>query len=383
MRSYSPLLIAFLLIMSRAGAQSVQFHGEASLWGGGNNTSSANNWFYGIRYLPELYLHSAISGLQLDADLSVNAFYNGQFEEIEHIDEDGNHDGKVKAYRVWARLATRQFEARLGLQKINFGAAALFRPLMWFDEIDPRDPLQITDGVYALLMRYYFLNNANIWLWGLYGNDNPKGWEIHPTKEKTPEFGGRIQYPVSAGELGLSYHHRRLVLNPNIFPVALFGEQDSEENRFGIDGRWDIEIGFWGELVLSRQDNRLLPYRWRRLANVGADYTLELGNGIHVLGEHFISEESKDALGNGTGYSLSAVSADYPLGVVDNVQGIFYYNWENEEWYRFLNWRRVYDHWTFFLMLFWNPDQVFTISNQSTVNNLAGKGIQIMLVFNH
>ena len=50
---------------------------------------------------------------------------------------------------AWLRLSTSRFEARVGLQKINFGSATLFRPLMWFDSLDPRDPLQITDGVYA------------------------------------------------------------------------------------------------------------------------------------------------------------------------------------------------------------------------------------------
>ena len=68
------------------------------------------------------------------------------------------------------RYSSDQFELRLGLQKINFGSASMLRPLMWFDQMDPRDPLHLTDGVWGLLARYYFLNNANIWLWGLYGN---------------------------------------------------------------------------------------------------------------------------------------------------------------------------------------------------------------------
>lgn len=92
--------------------------------------------------------------------------------------------------------------------KINFGSASIFRPLMWFDKIDYRDPLQLTDGVYALLGRYYFSNNANLWLWTLYGNDEPMGWEKTPAVWQIPEFGGRIQQPVPRGEAALSYHHR-------------------------------------------------------------------------------------------------------------------------------------------------------------------------------
>ena len=84
----------------------------------------------------------------------------------------------------------------------------MLRPLMWFDKIDPRDPLQLTDGVWGLLARYYFLNNANIWLWGLYGNEKPKTWEIGKTNQHYPEFGGRFQSPVPKGEAAVSYHFR-------------------------------------------------------------------------------------------------------------------------------------------------------------------------------
>ena len=76
----------------------------------------------------------------------------------------------------------------------------LLRPLMWFDRIDPNDPLQLTEGVYGLLLKYTFLNNANIWLWGLYGNDDPKGWEAVPTQRKSAEYGGRLQAPFLSGE---------------------------------------------------------------------------------------------------------------------------------------------------------------------------------------
>ena len=92
---------------------------------------------------------------------------------------------------------------RGGLQKINFGSANLLRPLMWFDQIDPRDPLQLTDGVWGILGRYYFLNNANIWVWGLIGNDQRKGWEVIPSVKNKPEFGFRVQMPIPGNYLSL------------------------------------------------------------------------------------------------------------------------------------------------------------------------------------
>src|SRR6056297_139890 len=102
-------------------------------------------------------------------------------------------DQQISPYRLWAKLSGNQFELRAGLQKINFGSARMIRPLMWFDRMDPKDPLQLTSGVYGLLGRYYFLNNANIWAWALYGNNETKGLEIVPSVKNSFEYGGRVQ----------------------------------------------------------------------------------------------------------------------------------------------------------------------------------------------
>ena len=140
---------------------------------------------------------------------------------------------------------------------------------MWFDRIDPRDPLQLTDGVYATLARYYFLNNANVWFWFLYGNDEPKGWELLSTTKKQPEYGGRIQLPLYTGELGLSYHRRQVGPDSINFSGIAGNYSKLEEDRIGLDGKWDIGPGVWFEEVLKhRQKNSLsarlgkLSYSW-------------------------------------------------------------------------------------------------------------------------
>ena len=130
---------------------------------------------------------------------------------------------------MWVKFSGDQFELRAGLQKINFGSAQMFRPLMWFDRIDPRDPLQLTDGVYGLLARYYFLNNANIWLWGLYGDDKIKGWELIPSKKNSIEYGGRVQLPLYTGEIAATYHHRTADPGPVLPDSITLGETGSGE----------------------------------------------------------------------------------------------------------------------------------------------------------
>ena len=147
----------------------------------------------GARFIPSLSIGKNLkNNLKFDSEISFNSYLDYHFTGWKN---DGS-DSKIKPYRLWLRFSSERFELRAGLQKINFGSASMLRPLMWFDQIDPRDPLQLTDGVYGLLGRYYFQNNANAWLWVLWGNDKIKGWETVPSVAKIPELGGRMQFPV-------------------------------------------------------------------------------------------------------------------------------------------------------------------------------------------
>ena len=110
----------------------------------------------------------------------------------------------------------------------------LLRPIQWFNQIDPRDPLQLTNGVYAALGRYYFLNNANIWLWVLYGNEKTRGFDVLESNWKIPEIGTRIQYPIPKGEIALSYHYRTA---NSINQSFLNPYEKIPEHRIGIDGK--------------------------------------------------------------------------------------------------------------------------------------------------
>jgi hypothetical protein len=67
----------------------------------------------------------------------------------------------IAGRRVWIRLASPRFEARVGLQQISFGSASIFRPLMWFDGLDARDLMQFTNSVYGALARYLTAGNAS------------------------------------------------------------------------------------------------------------------------------------------------------------------------------------------------------------------------------
>ncbi|MFW6172772.1 MAG: hypothetical protein ACOC5T_03420 [Elusimicrobiota bacterium] len=68
-----------------------------------------------------------------------------------------------------------------------------------------------------------------------------------------------------------------------------------------------------------------------------------MGNGLHVVGEHFFYGQSSTFLSPGERFNFSAVSVNYPLGLLDSISGMVYYDWENNDFYRFMNWQRTYD----------------------------------------
>jgi hypothetical protein len=373
------LCILLLWLILPCSAQQVSFLGQFSAWLSGNQQTEKFAQL-GVRYIPAISFTTPLSqSSTFDIEASVKAFKIGYYQSSSKpvYEED------LAPYRAWARFSASQYELRLGLQKINFGSATIFRSLMWFDMIDPRDPLQITTGVYGLLGRYYFLNNSNIWLWGLLGNDEPKGWEIFPSAKKIPEFGGRVQFPLFNGETGLSYHHRRMNISALTAMLPITVDSLVTENRYALDGKWDIGIGFWIEAVLAHHKNEILPYEWERTYTIGMDYTFDIGNGFNVLTEYFALENTKKILQSGEGVKFSALSMNYPLNLLDTVLGIVYIDWEEKDLYRFLSFQRNYDNWSFFLFAFWNPDEYKLDINSRESNQFAGKGLQLMVVFNH
>jgi hypothetical protein len=254
---------------------------------------------------------------------------------------------------------------------------------MWFDRTDARDPLQLTDGVYGLLLKYTFINNVNLWFWTLYGNDGLKGWEFLPSMKRDPEYGGRVQVPVPQGEIAVSLHHRKTNLDQPLFGMVRLGSGAEPEDRLGLDGKWDLGIGVWCEAAWVHQDLGILGSLRQRFYNVGADYTVGIGSGLHILAEYFNTVVRVDPLNFEEQLSFSAASANYPIGLLDSVTGMLYRAWKNHAWYRFVDWQRKTDNWSFHLIGFWNPDQFQLVPSLNTQNPLAGKGIELMVVFNH
>lgn len=357
--------------------QSLEYKGQLSIWAN-FNPKNPYPLYLGGRYIPQLNYEIQLPKNKLiDFEASANIYG----ETGIHFFDSASAYGDINPYRVWGRYSTEQLEIRLGLQKINFGSAYMLRALRWFDQIDPRDPLQLTEGVWAALGRYYFLNNANIWLWLLYGNTNLMGMELLKTNANHPEFGGRFQTPVPRGEAAISYHHRVADSRDLDGLVPIYSE--IPENKIGVDAKWDLLLGVWfeGEWVNKRKD--MGEFTNQEVFTVGTDYTFGIGSGLNLVLEHMILASDEKAFQFSNTLNFTALSVRYAIGMFDNLNAIIYYDWKNNALYNFVNWYRQFDRITLYVMAYWNPQNNQLPTMGSTQNLYGGIGLQIMFVLNH
>ena len=334
----------------------------------------------GGRFVPSLigkFNFTENSFFDFEASLNING--NVTIQDWKYTEATG----QIKPYRVLARFGSDKIELRAGLQKINFGQAKMFRPLMWFDGMDVRDPLQLTDGVYGLLGKYYFNNNGSLWAWGLIGNKNTKGWEFNATEQWKPELGGRLELPLLKGEIALSTNYRK-VHAINYLSSRWNDYQLLNESRVGLDGKWDIGAGIWFEnsTTITQKNNILIP-RFQDMWNLGIDYTLPLGNGLGLTVEYLRYHAGNQFFINGNSLNLIGSMFSYPLSIMDNLSLMLFYVPGQNMLFNYASWSRTYDKWSIYAIGFWNPVNAEMLSFQSNSKNLfSGKGMQVKVSYN-
>lgn len=360
-------LIILTLRASVCFADTITQKGQVSSWlTYGNNTKQ-----FGLLFIPEAqYTRVLNPQSNLDVNASISAY---GFSFIDKL-EEAQKNSKAKLYRGWARYSTHQFEARAGLQKISFGPAKILRSLMWFDKVDPRDPLQLTDGVNAALARYCFKNNANIWAWGLYGNKGLQGLETYETNKRRLEAGGRWQFPVPRGEAAFTYNNR--YIDPADWAKKMTATlTNGLETRYAFDANFDIDIGAWIEAVAEKSQINPGYSFWNQYLTIGADYTLDISNGVHILAEHFTKATGMSYYGQTNRAQYSAFMTDFNVNTLDSFKGIIYYDWIAKKAYPFAALARTYDNWQINLSIF--------NSSISTTGEYLGKGAQIVVIYNY
>ena len=371
------LMLSFMLFICAGKSESQTVHGQLSVWGIAQHLEkNSTSQGLGLRYLPEFTYHfTGQSPYILDTELSANAYGN-------YSSATDDFDTDLKPYRAWLRFATHRFESRLGLQKINFGPAKLLRSEMWFDRLDPRDPLQLTEGIYALRLRYDFENLSNIWMWGIYGEDKTKGLEVLPSKSGSVEFGGRYQHPVGAGEIVVTFHHRTV----NEGSLLFYSTPDpyTEEDRIALDGIWDVGVGLWFESALVHTAMTFDFLKWQSFLTVGSDYTFSIGNGLHVLAEHMLITMSDRPFDLNEKNQITGASVSYPVTWLDQITLYSIYNWDAEMAYHYLGWQRTYDRWILYAAVFGRTgDSAGSMLFNQPVTTVGKFGVQLIVIFNH
>ncbi len=355
---YAIILILISFYFTYSSEPLYDFRGQATSQTTLYHYKKANNYSGNFRYIPRLlFINNLNNNYIVDFETSVNIFTNFQ------------DNTELNPYRFKISLSNEQFKASIGLQKINFGPAQILRSLQWFDQMSPTDPLKITDGVYGVVLKYFSLNNSNLWVWSLYGNNELKGWEATKTKPKTSEFGGRFQIPIPYGEFASTIHSRETEFN-------------YIENKYGFDGRWDIVVGFWFESVFLNNNSKQALYQWQKMNTVGIDYTFGIGNGLYVLGEHMKISISDKIFNSNQDSQISSVMMTYPVSLFDNLLAVSYYSWDSNIMSQYIGWQRTYDNFMFNLNIFYYPEDEKSISSSDNPNN-SGYGLQIRITYNH
>ncbi len=300
---------------------------------------SSQKYHFALNLKPEFFFT-----LYADDRISLDSEQIAEFSfALRKGDTARSTRSEADLYRSWLRFSTLQSEVRLGLQKLNFGSALLLRPLQWFDTIDPTDPIRKTEGTAALLLRHYFLNNANLWLWSVHPEFNEL--KYLGMRSQGLEFGGRLQYLFTFCETAFSYHHRRLQ-----------NESFEQEDRLGLDSRWDMQIGFWFESSVSRF-SKANYIRYVSQFTIGADYTIPVGSGWQVLAEHLFRKMFVESISDPLSDSAaSSLLLSYPLSLFNNLKAVVSYDWDNRNFFYFASFSRCYDFVTYHLNVFLNPD---------------------------
>ncbi len=331
----------------------------------------------GGRYLPRLWI---ISDLGTVSELSFR--FDGSWESWgQALFSRGSRSvwqGKSRLFRCEAALLGSQWDIHLGQQKLNFGSAVLLRPLRWFDNLDIRDPLQLTSGVWALVGRYVFLNNVNLRGWLMAGDTSHLAGSVAPAFNRGPEWGGRAQIPWKSGEWALTWHKRRVETVEESTHFLL------DEYRGAIDAKWDWILGWWIEAMAAYQSQTGLTARqWYSAATFGLDYTFAWGEGLRLTGEMMLLKNSVSFWRRGTGNLLGALMADYPLNLLDRARAVVWIERRTGQCSYSIDWERLYDRWRFSTILIRNPHSSDVFHGQSGLFQHTGWAFQFMFSYNY
>ena len=80
----------------------------------------------------------------------------------------------------------------------------------------------------------------------------------------------------------------------------------------------------------------------QEILNAGMDYTFGIGNGLNIVYEQLLASYDEKAFQFQNTTSFFTFVAFLPcLVLFDNISGIVYYDWKNNNAYNFINWQKA------------------------------------------
>jgi hypothetical protein len=206
----------------------------------------------------------------------------------------------VDFFRAWLRLDNGKFKIRGGRQKILFGSGTIFRPLGLFDTRDVTGVVPETRGVDGVRVTEFLSETALM-----------EGWLVPAKKGSAMVFGIRGEMLLENIEVGavVQYHPESDLENLPGF--------NQEMVQIGYHFKGEREFGFWNESRLDIEMNPSAPIQFDTV--LGTDYTFNVGEGLHVLVEYFLTTRQRDFsltdLKGQRTYQQIGISFDQPVGI--------------------------------------------------------------------
>ena len=161
----------------------------------------------------------------------------------------------------------------------------------------------------------------------------------------------------------------------------------SAHQRIAFDYRYDGFIGLWLETagIFSNSKNSTQPNKFT-LFTVGSDYTIPIGPGLLVMVESMNIRELSTVTNNAKTHNYTAFMASLPVNMLVQLMFITQVDWESNNVYHFLSSGITFDHFSINLILSSSPARrEYDIAEEFLPKTTSGfgKGIQLMLIYNH
>tara|TARA_Y100001970_G_scaffold268372_1_gene359565 strand:- start:8927 stop:9952 length:1026 start_codon:yes stop_codon:yes gene_type:complete len=277
-----------------------------------------------------------------------------------------NSDYNNQDYRYWFRYKNNIIDLKIGLQKISFGSAFILRNLNWFDSIDFRNTTNQTIGQKALQLKYFSKMNYNFNFWAIPDNNNDVS------------YGSRLEFSNKFGNYGLVFYKDNTNYNHSVInmPQIISNQgflvdflQLKENERIGIDYRYDGIFGLWLESSYIKSINSFNLLNSMNFATMGIDYTVNIYNGIYVLYE--LMSYKFEAIDNSVldGH-ISSLMIQYPIGILYDLSFIRIFDNQIKDTYSLIRLITTYDYFTVNYSYSFNPSEY-------------GDNFQVKIIYNY